>query len=122
MNKLALFLLFTLCTSSASFAQEVVEIWRCQAGNYDSGSKVLVKATIMEGRDAGDILVAGVVYKAVYSVSGFERRWDFDFSTKNTYNYSFVIWPEGKALYYDFSSATVGDTVKPSMSMFCKQD
>jgi len=74
---------------------------------------------VNDGRKTGQIKVAGVVHEAKFETKGFQRRWDFVLSEDLTYNYSFVIEPNGDASYYDFSSSESGKGVKPSIFMKC---
>ena len=97
------------------------ETFKCQAGPYwELGAKIVVTATINKDGEFGSIKVAGVTHSAAYSVEGFDRRWNFGMQNDLTYHYAFVLKPDGIAIYYDFSSADVGETVTGSQFFFCK--
>ena len=97
------------------------ETFKCKPGTYwDSSKKIVVTATINEDGITGTIKVAGVTHDADYRVQGFDRRWNFGLQDDNTYNYAFVLKPDGIAAYYDFSRAEAGETVMGSQVFFCK--
>jgi hypothetical protein len=88
------------------------EKFKCQSGSYwSTGGKIIVRATINEDGVTGTITVAGTMHKTIYYVQGFDRRWDFGIQDDLTYNYSFVMNPDGTALYYDFSRTDAGETI-----------
>ena len=94
-----------------------IEIWQCQQNSYDNWSNILVVATVEEGRNSGEITVAGVTHTASFEVEGFDRRWDFG-TKDNPVRFAFVIKPNGDAHYFDFRDGT---TAKSSNFMFCRQ-
>lgn len=93
----------------------IIETWRCP-GSADRPA--LVVASVHEGRETGQIAVAGVEHGTHFGVDGFSRRWNFSLNAENTYEYSFVIMPDGEALYYDFKSKSSGG---PKMTFYCSQ-
>ena len=95
---------------------EIIETWTCTE-HYRSD--VLAIAYVDKSRESGEIKVAGVTHKSKFSVKGFERRWDFGITNDLSYDYTFVIKPNGDALYYDFSQSKVGEVVKPTIMMKC---
>jgi hypothetical protein len=96
---------------------ETVETWVCTE-HYKND--VLAIAYVNKGRNSGKIKVAGVTHEADFGVKGFERRWNFGLSSDFTYDYSFIIEPNGNASYYDFSHSETGEIVKPSIRLKCK--
>lgn len=100
-------------------AQQIIEEWECADGGIiPDWNKILVIARVFEDRQSGNIDVANITHEAQYQVAGFERRWDFVLDDDWSYDYAFVIQPDGDALYYDFSSES---SAKPSMFMTCRQ-
>ena len=99
------------------------EKWRC-FDRYDSGKKrALVKLTRVTedgGKSGfGEVSVAGITHKASFKVEGFDRRWDFgDESIWDPYLYAFIIYPDGRGAYYDFSG-TDGKQVPPRQTFDC---
>lgn len=89
------------------------------------GSKVLVVAEVMGknppegGFTAGKVIVAGTTQNAVFRVTGFNRRWDFGPQPDGSMDYAFIISPNGRATYTDFSNAKKGELVQPSMMYQC---
>ncbi len=74
---------------------------------YESGKKV-VTATINEDGKTGKIEVAGITHKADFEVEGFDRRWNFGLQDDYTYDYVFLLKPDGIAFYFDFPSVEAG--------------
>lgn len=95
----------------------IKETWQCFA--TADHRKTTVLFTLVRRRRGGvetfsEVSVAGVNHLANFSVSGLNRRWDFD------YNYAFIIKPDGRGLYYDFSTSDDG-RAKPSDFFTCQQ-
>jgi TonB family protein len=108
-------LVLLLLTTSATAQTSPVETWRCW--DYaDRSETVLVTATVEAGRKEGSIAVAGVIHTTVYRVTGFDRRWDFGLENKS-YQYSFVIEPNGGGKYFDFGVAKA----TPKQLMKCRE-
>ena len=99
MGRTILILLFSIFTFVAYANAEVVEAWICQESSYGSWKNILVKASVNKGRERGTIEVAGVKHQTKFAVKGFERRWDFGLAKDYTYDYSFIIKPNGRATY-----------------------
>jgi hypothetical protein len=115
--------LFVVFSASNSIANEKHgETWECQE-LYGNWSKIFVNASFDETGVFGTIQVAGTEQKAVYSVKGFDRRWDFDYNTEsNSFNYSLIIKPNGKAYYYDFTAPSAKEGIAPpNMGLDCRQ-
>ncbi|MEZ4282295.1 MAG: hypothetical protein R3F21_22045 [Myxococcota bacterium] len=109
-------LLFLLLAGNAN-----AETFNCQAGTFwDAKAKIVVIATIDDGGELGTIKVAGITHKARYHVEGFDRRWDFGLQDDGTFNYAFVLKPNGVAIYYDFSGADAGEKVSGSQTFNCR--
>lgn len=114
--------------ADSSAEQQNVETWDCKEfGKHNWEEKpVLVKASSILLRDSdiaslpnelkldnlfkelkerkvrpGFVVVAGTSHNALYSVQGFNRRWDFGPSDRPG-NYAFIIEPDGTGLYYEF--------------------
>ena len=119
------FALIVLALSSAVgiHAQEgsgnTTEKWRCFASSDYLEKTVLVNLTrvTVDGKvqGFGKVSVAGVDHAALFRVVGFERRWDFG----KEFNFSFVISPDGRGLYYDFTSVEEGETTQPRQFYRC---
>ena len=92
-----------------------LEKWECTDAGW---GKVIARAVVNEGRESGLIEVAGVKHKSRFRVNGFNRRWDFGLAKDMTYNFAFIIRPNGDASYYDFSSES---NTTPSVLMKCRQ-
>jgi|TARA_Y100000031_G_scaffold137105_1_gene161755 hypothetical protein len=114
-----LVLVFTSFGLPTDAHAEEIETWICTESRY--ARDVLVTARANKEQETGQIEVAGVTHDSRFLVKGFERRWDFELTNEGTYDYAFVIKPNGDALYYDFSSTKSGETVSPSMRLKCKQ-
>ena len=113
---LSFFLSLLLFFSSFANA-DPIEIWECKE-TYGSWDKILVRAVVEKGRKIGTVEVAGVKHNSGFAVKGFNRRWDFGLADDLTYNFAFIIQPNGDASYYDFSTES---KAKPSIFMKCRQ-
>ena len=106
------------CLIVSAIAQaKPIEVWECQQTPYGDWDKILVVASVEEGRKVGTIAVAGVTHEAKFHVTGFDRRWDFGLEN-SSYRYAFVVRPNGQAAYYDFAE---GKSATPSNTMMCRQ-
>ena len=116
-------LLILLCLSNPLMGETIVEAWECAEINdgllLPNWNNILVKATVLEGRENGKIEVAGIIQEAAFAVAGFNRRWDFGLSPNGTYGYAFVMEPNGFASYIAFGKE---ESAKPSMFMSCRQE
>ena len=99
---------------------KAIETWECK-DTIGSWQNVLVVASVDEGRESGKIKVAGVTHYTRFKIKGFTRRWDFDLSDDQTYNYTFTIEPNGLGRYFDFGSVKAGEKTGPSMVMECRE-
>lgn len=119
MKKIALTcILFTALATSGVPAQgsDTGEIWRCFTGiDIFRRKKVSVELT-RKTEVPGQVSVAGVTYSAYFHIEGLNRRWDFG----EEMNYSFVITPDGRGAYYDFSLVEDGETTEPSQLFICE--
>lgn len=72
----------------------------------------------------GEIQVANTAPQtAFFQMKGLNRRWDFGLNEDDgSYDYAFIIKPDGAGIYYDFSSITPGKTTKGSQVYQCKLD
>ncbi|MDL1870125.1 hypothetical protein FBQ98_11945 [Gammaproteobacteria bacterium PRO6] len=113
MRKLPFLLFLAACPSTYA---SPIEVWEC--AEYYQRSEILVTATVDEGRTSGSILVAGVKHNAQFEVKGFDRRWDFGLARDGTFDYAFIISPNGDGRYYDFSHKS---EAKPGQFMNCRQ-
>ena len=118
MNKITLLLIVLSFTNTAQALQSVEE-WECK-DYYGNWNNILVKTTIHKERSTGTIQAAGITQKAEFHVRGLNRRWNFGLSNDQsyTYNFAFIIKPNGDANYYDFS---LKKETKPSIYMKCRQ-
>jgi hypothetical protein len=108
----------TVLFSTNAIAENKIESWECQEKSYGNWSKILVQATVGSDRVSGKIHVAGIIHDATFEVNGFNRRWNFDLSDDNTYDFAFIIKPNGDASYYDFSTEK---QTKPSLFLYCRE-
>lgn len=82
---------------------------------------MVVTAAIDKETGEAYISVSGITHDAYYYVAGFNRRWNFGSHPDGTnFGYSFIIMPNGKASYYDFTMSDADKTAVPSQSFFCK--
>jgi hypothetical protein len=105
-----------LLAASAAAQASPVETWECR--DMFGNGPVLATATVESGRAKGKIAVAGVTQTSAFHVDGFDRRWDFGPLPDGAFKYSFIIKPNGDAMYFDFG---MGKTAKPSNFMKCSQ-
>ena len=68
---------------------------------------------------SGQVTVAGTTRFARFQVAGFDRRWDFGPDEDDTFEYAFVISPDGAGKYYDF---TLESRVNASQHYKCRQE
>lgn len=94
------------------------EVWDCTS---PYGTEVIVSATVGDGLLEGKVEVAGVTHNAEYKVQGFVRRWNFGLASDLSWEYTFVINPDGTAAYYDFRGVKPGDKTSSTMSFNCRQ-
>ncbi len=113
-----LFVLITFLFSLNVYAEKTIEVWQCQEYEYGNWSNILVNATVNEGRESGEIFVSGVIHESTFEVDGFNRRWNFVLSEEGTYDFAFIMNPNGNASYYDFS---LNKSTKPSMFLYCRE-
>ena len=107
------------CLVNATMAETIVEEWECVDRSYPRDwSKILVTAKVFEGREFGSIEVAGTTHVAKYKVAGFNRKWDFMPDDEESFDYAFIIEPNGDGSYYDFSKESRS---APSIFMTCRQ-
>jgi hypothetical protein len=99
---------------------QVTERWICKDA-YTSAWTTIVTAEVLESKFSGLVMVAGTEHEARYQVKGFNRRWDFGLTDDDTYDYAFILKPNGDGIYYDFSSAAAGEVVQPSQFLTCQQ-
>jgi hypothetical protein len=114
MKSIAVFTSLILCVSVYA---KPIEMWECQQDSFSDWRNILVVATVEEGRQKGSIEVAGISHVATFSIQGFDRRWDFG-QQQRSGGYSFVVRPDGSAMYYDFR---LQGPTKPSNFMFCRK-
>ena len=112
-----LVILVVMLTASAMGHASPVEVWECR-DVYGSWESILVTATVEAGRTKGKVAVAGVTHAAAFEVAGFNRRWDFGVVNDRSYQYAFIIKPNGDATYFDFGNEA---KAKPSNFMKCRQ-
>ncbi len=121
MKKIGLtFIIFTVLATFGVHAQgdDTVETWRC--GDIMTPSTIVVELTRKAGFEflgQEQISVAGVTYDdALFYIEGLNRRWDFGKDLK----YAFIIKPDGRGAYYDFSLLEEGETrTGPSQQFRC---
>ena len=115
----ALSLLATVGVQAQENRGMTTEKWQCLDRLDFSNKTVLVGLTRVAGdsedRGFGEVSVAGVTYRALFQVAGFDRRWDFG----EELNYASIIRPDGDGLYYDFSTVEDGGKTNPSQHFEC---
>ena len=57
----------------------------------------------------GTVTAAGTAKNTRFSVEGLNRRWSWDLGDDDTYDYAFVIKPDGTGIYYDFTLLEDGE-------------
>jgi len=118
---LAISLLVAFSTANAQDEQEKV-VFECQAGAWwTSGDEIVLTATMFPGMMIGGIDVAGTSHSTAYRVAGVNRRWDWGNDGDDSYNYAFVIEPDGTGLYYDFSWTEKGETTNSRQVFSCRR-
>lgn len=70
----------------------------------------MVGFVLYDGSNAGDI--------TLYQRRGINHRWDWNLDGGS---YSFIIEPDGKGLFYDFSTAKDGEKVKADNIYICRR-
>ena len=96
------------------------ETWECAEDTvFNDWSEILVVATSDPENHAGKIGVAGVTHNAKFLVRGFNRTWVFG-CAKDNCDYMFVIQPNRKGDYVDFSDGS-GDAKRASQTYQCRQ-
>ena len=109
-----------------------VERWKCYSPMdfFGGKEKVIVKALRYEMSKEiaapftrGEIHVAGQVYKASFTVEGFDRTWYFgpleDLDADKPTVFMFSIRPDGIGFYYDFSDVAKGEKTTSSQVFRC---
>jgi len=107
----------TLAAGSAGIIYLEMETWRCFDRTEVNRTNVLLTLTRLDS--AGGVSVAGKTHTAEFEVQGLNRRWDFSPDDNGSYDYMFLIEPDGTALYYDFSRSADG-TAKASQIYQCE--
>ena len=93
--------------------------WECK--DYSNDTDTLVEVGTFSNSNfegAGFILYDGTYSGEFtnYERRGINQRWDWG---PNGADYSFVIEPDGKGIFYDFSSASAGESVSASALYEC---
>jgi len=107
-------------TLSQKYAASLIS-WDCK--EYFDGDRTLVEVGYFDNpsfKDIGIILYDGgnKGETTFYGRTGLDQRWDWN---TNGGSYSFIISPDGKGLYYDFTSIPSGETTKAKAVYKCKQ-
>ena len=117
-----IFITFTVLSTFGVQAEEgdiTAEKWRCFAPSDFNKNTVLVeltRVTVADGtQGSGQVSVAGVTHPALFRINGINRRWDFG----KEMNYAFIVKPDGRGSYYDFSWIEDGETTGPSQLFNC---
>ena len=114
---------------------EVSETWECWdyvKGRSGEALVTLLRQPIRRGGDGskfdpdeivfevGTVFVAGAKYHAIFSIDGFNRRWNFGAKPGDdaTGERAFVIKLDGKGLLYDFTEES---SAKPDDVFTCSQ-
>ena len=113
----ALLLAMLLSVGRASWADELLESWRCfDRFDFDKTELLLTLARYQgEWSEYGVVTLSGVEpITTLFGIKGFKRRWDWD-------QYAVIVEPNGDGHYYDFSTTPDGETIPASMSFQCKK-
>jgi hypothetical protein len=106
--------LFVFATAANA---DLVESWICQKSSNGDWSQVIATASINKGREDGEVEIFAKKNIAYTEFTGTNKIWKFG----PTYEYAFVIKPDGEAMYYDHSKEPKGDAEKSQINLFCKQ-
>lgn len=96
---------------------ESLETWQCF--NHSDSDRTNVLLTLSRLNNTGEVSVAGTTYSTSFEVQGLDRRWDFGLDDDGSYDYTFVVQPDGTGLYYDFSGSTDG-SANPGQTYRCE--
>ena len=110
-------MMFTVLATFGVQAQgsDTVETWHCFTW-IDIFVRKKVSVELTRATEAsGQVSVAGITYSALFYIEGINRRWDFG----EDIQYSFIISPDGRGSYYDFSRVEEGETTWPSQEFYC---
>ena len=116
---------FWECFESSAYA--LYEAEKRLGRTFSERPPVLVKlgrkrTSDEESRDllSGFVRFAENVTFGKFQITGLDRRWDWDIQSDASYEYSFVIEPNGDGSYYDFSRVESGESAQPSQLYQCK--
>ena len=113
----ALLLAILLSVGRASWADELLESWRCFDRFEFNKTELLLTLVRYQGElgEYGVVTLPGVEPIATFfRINGLERRWDWD-------QYAVVVNPNGDRSYYDFRTTLAGETAPSSMSFQCEK-
>lgn len=105
-------------------ASNEFQSWRCK--DYIRGGKTIIEVGLTS--QAFKLISGYVLYDgtnegtiATYQRSGINHRWDWgqERDWSQGLHYSFVLKPDGKGLYYDFSSVKEGESTNASDVFKC---
>ena len=123
-KRFLILLLGCLCCANAA-AQSKAETWRCKAGDYFIDREPVLVVAMHGDSDSGTIEVAGTTQETSFWIEGFDRRWDFGprLGPDNlNRRFSFVIHPDGSAIYVDFTTADENGRAQASQKYACRKD
>ena len=113
---------------------EIDERWRCYALlDYDQKQAIVDALRLQPPKDIaaaagqisfGTVKVAGIIYRSLFFVDGFNREWRFgprvEFEARDDYPYGLRILPDGTGFYFDLKTAPPGEPVEWSQAFKCK--
>ncbi len=98
------------------------ENWTCEPSYGRRGSPITLRAIKVPGKNwgLGGVTMDGttVAGTASFTIQGINRSWSWDADKNGGYRYSFVIRPDHRGLFYDFTGKK---TAKPSAFFDCKR-
>lgn len=101
----------------------LVEVWACKDVTDKSGDVMLV-AGVYEGKEYGEINVAGTSNLAVYDVHGFYRTWRYGYDDNDKADYAFIMEPNGVGslfIYKGMTDEEIKEGEMPSYTVKCKR-
>ncbi|WP_020677489.1 hypothetical protein [Geopsychrobacter electrodiphilus] len=116
MSRILIILIFMFFFTTIANA-EVVESWICQESSNGDWSKIIATVEVNKGKENGKVDIFGESHIATFGTIGTNKSWKYG----SSYEFVFMIKPNGEAMYYDYSKATKGDDVKPQITLFCKE-
>ena len=102
----------------------VIEKWECREWLEDR-ARVLVTLWWSVGMSPGEtgygwVTFSAASFPAISNLDGLSMRWNWGPDEDGTWDYSFVIEPDGTGKYVDFSGASRGEKVSADSIYTCE--